>query len=396
MRQVARYTAVILLTLLFVLLTWQFRLVLLLIILSLIIAAAVRPLIVALTKWGFNATAAQIIIYTFGLFVVALAVVAYIRPLAMEIGQLTNWLIVEHERIYAAWLFADEEWKVTLADRIPNPDALYASLLGDEGQLLFRASFGLAQGIATVVGGFLFALVLSIYWSVDQGHFERFWLSFLSVKDRVPARNGWRKIEEEIGRFVLTETTLSVLAAVVLGVGYWVIDIDFPILLGIVGGLSWLIPMIGIFIIGTFVVVVGLILNPTVAIVSLIYTLVIFGLFTFYLEPKLHGRNRYSFITLILVMIPLVRTLGILGFVIAPPIAILLQLVLAGVVRYRNRSNKTVVQLAELEERFYALRDSSKQGDEDNHPPEIENILNRLEKVIKKAHAVIPEAANSK
>lgn len=392
MKEVARYTAVILLTLAAVFLAWQFRVVLLLIVVSLIVAAVVRPFIIYLVRLKMPATVAQIIIYTLGLTAIALAVGVFIRPLAVEVGQLTNWLIVEHERVYLLWLFSDEPWRVSVAEQLPNPDELYTALFGNDGELFLTATFGFVQGAATVVGGFLFALVLSIYWSVDQARFERFWLSFLSVENRVRARNGWRKMEQEIGRFVRIETMLSLLCMVLLGVGYWLLKMQFPILLALIGGLAWFLPLIGIFVIGIPVFLLGLQISPALAFAGSGFTLFVFSLLTFYLEPKLQGRSRFSYITLILVMIPLVTSFGLLGFVIAPPLAITIQLVFSGLMRYRaSGREETAVQLAQIERRFDELRENSKDDEDIIHPPEIENILQRLQALIQKSKVVYSE-----
>lgn len=386
MRQVARYTAVILLTLCSIILAWQFRSVLLLFVLSLIVAAAVRPIIGTFVNKGVPATVAQIIVYLVVLLGLGGGIYLISAPLSIEVGQLSNWLIMEYERITAMMLSTDG-WQQTLASRLLAPNDLYTAVFGNNAQLFFETTLGVAQGVVGLLVGFIFVLVLSIYWSIDQGHFERLWLSILSVEHRVPARNGWRAMEKEIGRFVRVEFILFLMTLCLLGVGYQLIGVRYPILLAILGGLAWLLPVVGVILIAIPAYWIGSLMGTAVGILTLIYTLIVFAFLNFYLQSRLHDRSRYSSITLLLIMIPLVDTLGLLGFLIAPPIAIAIQLIFAGVVRYYTQVEKTAVQLSKIEDRFETIKETNT---EQLYPPELENILQRLDTLITKAQQLTP------
>lgn len=393
MRQIARITAVILLTLTGLLLAWIFRSVILLVLLSVIIAASIRPLIQQLAKHGIPLIAAQIIIYfSCILFVISLFIAAGPR-LAVEIGEFSNWLITEHQRLHAVWL-SGAPWQQAIAGQMMSPNELYAALLGDNGQLFLRATFGLVQSFATLTASFLFVLFLSVYWNIDQGHFERLWLSLLSVEVRVKAREGWRQIETEIGNFVRSEITQFIIATFLLAIGYYLIGVRFPLLLSIMGGLSLLLPVVGVVLIFVPILIIGLISGGYVALLAMGYTYALFIGLHYLIEPQLHDRSRYSGITLLLVMIPLVDSFGLMGFVIAPPLAIFLQLLFAGLVRFNLQSYETAVQLNQIEKRLHKIKFAIN-GDADRSP-EMENFLSRLQHLIEKAQTINPNSSRQR
>lgn len=67
-----------------------------------------------------------------------------------------------------------------VAERLPAPSALFGALTGEEGQLVLPTLLGFTQNNISVVSAALVILFLSIYWSIDQVHFERLWLSLWS------------------------------------------------------------------------------------------------------------------------------------------------------------------------------------------------------------------------
>src|SRR6185369_9351425 len=88
-------------------------------------------------------------------------------------------------------------------------------------------------------------LILSVYWSTNQVHFERLWLSLLPAEQRKLARNVWRTIELELGAYIRSEIIQSFLAGFLLTIGYWMLGCPYPALLGVFGAIAWLIPLVG-------------------------------------------------------------------------------------------------------------------------------------------------------
>jgi len=70
---------------------------------------------------------------------------------------------------------------------------------GQPGQLVLPAVLGFTQGLGGGFSAVLVILLLSLYWSINQIHFERLWLSLLPSGQRKQARGVWRTIEPDLG-----------------------------------------------------------------------------------------------------------------------------------------------------------------------------------------------------
>jgi len=114
MKRLMGYTAVVLATLLVLQILWEFRLVVLLFLLSLFVAAAIRPFVNQLTQWGLPRVAAQLLLYVVGIGSLLLLLVLLADTLFMELNILANRIVIEYESVYRAWQ-EGSAWQQTAA-----------------------------------------------------------------------------------------------------------------------------------------------------------------------------------------------------------------------------------------------------------------------------------------
>lgn len=393
MKRLAGYTAVVLATLGAFVILWQFRSVLILFVLSLVVAAAVRPLLSRLVDIGIPAAIALLLIYLVGLSGLALTIYLIAGQLVDELRLLSNYLVVLYDRTYVTWQ-AGTPFQDAVASRLPRPGELSEFVTSPEGLQFVQAAMGFTQGLAAGIGGLALIIVLSIYWSADQNHFERLWLSALSAGRRVQARQAWRNIETALGAYVRSEFIQAVLAAFLLGLGYWVMGLTYPVLLALLSGVAWLIPLAGVVIILIGALLVGLASGGVVvAAVALAYTSLVLLFLEYFLEPRLFRNQRYSGLLTILIMLPLVYTYGLIGFVIAPPLAVALQLVIGHIAKQylQPQTRLPASEIAELEHRYQELVATFTDEKDEAIPPEIASILERLERLLRQARQLAPE-----
>ena len=95
-------------------------------------------------------------------------------------------------------------------------------MTGDQGQLVLPAILGFTQGLGDILSG---ALII----------FERLWLSLLPSGQRKQARGILRTIEQDLGAYIRSEVIQSLLAGLLLSLGYWLLGSPYPTLLASVG-----------------------------------------------------------------------------------------------------------------------------------------------------------------
>lgn len=386
MKRLAFYTVVIALTLATLIILWQFRSVAILLILSLVLTAALRPSVEFFIGRGLRPGLARALSYLLMLLIVGLGLFLIISPLVEELRILSNYLVVVYDNTYRAWS-AGTELQQAISGRLPAPDQLGEMMGGPAGGTALQLLFGVTQNAAAIVAGLVIVVVLSLYWSADRTHFERLWLSVLPAGRRIQARRIWQKTEGTMGAYMRSEVIQSFLAVVLLVIGYAVIGNDFPILNGLLAGLAWLIPLVGFVFAALISFLFGLASTGGLltAISSLILTIVVLAFLEFLVEPRLFRRSQFSGVLIIFFIVMMVEVYGLTGFLIAPPLAVATQVLAGQVIQALRQPTVATVEFETLEKRLAAVSAHYEDGDGDEQapmPPEIASLYQRLSELV--------------
>lgn len=393
MKRLATYALIILATLAALVLLWTFRTVVILFILSLFTGAAARPVIRRLEDIGLSLPLAIILTYALGLGVVALWAYIISQSMFGEIQALLNEIASGYDILYTVWSDGTM-FQQALAGRLPPPNRLYEALAAEEGTVLAQALFTALQSIATLLGSIGIVLVLSIYWSIDRAHFERLWLSLLPANQRNRARQVWRAVEEGVAAFIRSEAIQGFMAVLLLAIGYLLMQIDYPTLLALIGAVAWLIPIVGFVFAVIPAVVVGLTMSPGMAILAGAFTLAVFLLLEFFVEPRLfHRRQLYSSLFVVLLMIPLFDAYGFVGLLAASPLAVGIEILLVKLLGPRRVDVQPVYPSARIEELEARLEELQAETPEHELSPELTNLLKRLDSLLDKANEAVSQDA---
>jgi predicted PurR-regulated permease PerM len=250
------------------------------------------------------------------------------------------------------------------------------------------ALLGFTQGIGSIVEATIVILFLSLYWSINQIHFERLWLSLLPSGQRKQARGIWRTIEPEIGSYTRGQVIQSLLAGLLLGLGYWVLGSPYPALLGLVGALACLIPVVGAVLVIIPVLLVGLLTSVQLSLFTTLYALVILIALGVWVKPRLFNRRWDNPILTIVLLIFLATAFGLVGIIVAPLLSIVCQILWSRLVSHRAVSG-AAAQISDLKERQALVWASIKEMD--GPPlPLVTSSMQRLTHLMEKAEPILP------
>jgi putative permease len=393
MRRVAGYTALALLTLAALFILWQFRAVIALFLFSLALAAAVRPAVTRLAQRRVPLLVALVITYVTGLVILVVLLQIIFTSLIQEIPQMANNLAVTYELLQPQWL-EGSTFQRAVAGQLPPPRQVYAAITGERGEMLFQTVFGITRSVILLLAGFASVLLLSVYWSADQVHFERLWLSLLPPNRRAQAREISRQIEANLGSYLRSEIIQSILAGVLLGIGYSWIGLNYPVTLALLGALAWFVPIVGAFLAIIPVVLVGLMNSPLLSLTAAVYTLLVLLVLEFLIEPRLFDRRRHNPLLTVLLMIPLADAYGIPGLMLAPVLAASSQITLASLLnvnghREARPAKEPTLRIDELRQRLVAIQ-TMLASPYYPRTPEVTNFIERLSTLISKAGQTLP------
>lgn len=400
MKRIAWYATVVLATITGLIILWQFRQALLLFLLSLATAAAFRPLIAFFTDHRLPRSIALLLSYLIilGLTIGILGVIS--GPLIRDMEQATNNFTASYEQIQAKWPESGVPFQRMLANQLPPPTDLFGGMAKQEG---FQGLMGVTTNLISFLGSLGLILILSLYWSADSKQFERLLLSLIDVGKRPTARMIWRAIEKGIGAYIRSEFTQSMLAGILLWLGYRVIGLDYPVLLAVIGSLAWLIPWFGAVIAVVPALVVGLGSGILPGILATIYAVVVLVVMEHIIEPRIFWRKNYSPVILVLVMLVLAEAYGLLGLILAPLASAGIQIVFKYLLHPDtsfeapdiNPDEEPARLASSLREQMAETRDALLAQDE-SLSPEIMSLLQRLERLVLEANHYLDSTAEEK
>jgi predicted PurR-regulated permease PerM len=385
-KQLVRFGLAVMTTLLALVVLWQFRIVVVYVLISLMLAAALRPLVQRLVGRGFVARMAWILLYLVALGSFGFLLFLTGKTAINEIQQFAQTVSVQDEWSLPVWL-QGSSFQQALVGRLPPPSMLFEAVTGDQGQLVLPAILGFSQGIGSVVYGVFIILFLSIYWSINQIHFERLWLSLLPSGQRKQARGVWRTVEPEIGAYIRGEVIQSLLAGLLLGLGYWLLGSPYPALLALAGALASLIPVVGIVLVVIPPLFVGLLTSVQLGLLTALYALVVMIALGIWVKPRLFNRRWDNPILTVVLLIVLADAFGLVGIIIAPPVSVVCQILWSRLVSRRAVSG-AAAQVSDLIERQARMWDTIREMD--GPPPAVvTSSMERLARLIEKAEPIL-------
>jgi predicted PurR-regulated permease PerM len=384
MTRVAINTLTVLATLTGLAIVWQFRGAALIFCMSLALAAAVRPAIEYFMRRGFPRSLSVAATYLPLLGVIGLLLFLSVNRLGQELNKMADDSAKVYQQINEHW--RQGNWfEQEVARALPASDTVEKSQHSGWELDFAKTLFGLTLSVAGMIFDALLIIVMSVYWSLDRVHFERLWLSLLSAGTRTSARQIWRAIETEIGKYLRSEFLQSLLAGLLLAFGFTVIGSPYPVLLALIGAAAWLIPWAGV-----VFAVLGLIVSSAPSLIidptwhsaaalagGVLYTCLILLLLEIVVEPRLFDRQRYSAVLSAFIAISLALVWGVFGLLVGPPLALVLQVF--GGYLYRRRlglMSETVPSPAEMAARLSALKNSLIAAE--SPPPEVLSMVDRL------------------
>jgi putative permease len=365
---------------------WQFRRVAVMVLASLALAAAVRPFARHYARQGFALRLVLIFLVVLVLAGSGILSVQGAGSIFSEIRQLANTLAVHDVWILPDWLQGTALPQL-LDQRIPSPSKLFTALTGDQGQLVLPTILGFTRGIAGLVSGILIVFFLSIYWSLNQAHFERLWLSLLPPGQRSRMRTIWQAIEADLGAYIRSQVVQSLLAGLLLGLGFWALGSSYPTLLALTGALVYLIPMAGVGLALILPLFVGLLTSLQLGLFMVLYSLVVLIALEVWVKPRLFNHRQYNPILTILILIALANAFGVIGIIAAPPLSAAIQILWKHLIIHPI-GPRAAYQITDIKNR-HALLQEAIGVMQSPPPPSVTNSMLRLTGLIEKAEPVL-------
>jgi putative permease len=360
MKQTVWYVLVIAITLIVLILLWQFSISIILFALSLAVAAALRPIVNDIAIRTRSKRFALGLIYSLVIGSILVILVVGGQLLLRDLQKVTDDFANSYEMIKDDWPREESLFRQSLAEQLPSSDALYQAMTSQEGLIILTEGGGLGDFFSSF-GYIAIIIVLSIYWSADQLRFERITVSLFPTDHRPKALHILRTVEKGVGAYLRSELLQSLLAGLILGVGYWLIGLRYPALLAVWGAIVRLIPWFGVLIAVLPLFFLGIGTIPFSSLLAALYTVLVLLVVRTVVEPRIVDQRRNNSLLIVFFVVILAEAFGLIGVLLAPPLAVALQIFLQELYPlFARRYSQELHQAFELKKRLSRLRRSVK------------------------------------
>jgi len=286
--------------------------ILLLLFLTIIIVAALNPIVNWMSK--FFSRTISVIILSFALVLVLTAIGFLIIPqLIGQLGQLSINLPLILNRITPIY--------ANIHDFVPNYQEILFNISSQLGRLtsgLFATTLGFINGIVA----FVTVIFLTFYILLEKEPVKTFIETIVAPEKKKNFYEIVKRISNKLGGWLRGQITLMTLVGILNGIALLIIGVPYALTLAIWGGLTEIIPYLGPWLGLIPAVIVALTISPIKALFVLIVYLVIQQIEAQFLVPKVMGKAvGLSPVIIIIAVLVGAKLFGILGILIAVPIA---------------------------------------------------------------------------
>ena len=134
------------------------------------------------------------------------------------------------------------------------------------------------------------------------------------------------------------------LAVILLGIGYQVLGLQYPVALALIGAIGWLIPWVGVLLACDPRRVGGTVQQLALGLLAAAFTIGVLCFLEFVVEPRLFNRRRFSSLLVVIVVLVLVDEYGLIGILLAPPLAAAIQILAGHLMRPTPTAKTTLAQ----------------------------------------------------
>lgn len=292
--------------------------VLLIVFVSLVMAAAIDPSITRLERRGVPRAAGIAIIYVGLVAVLSLIVVLFVPLVVDQVTQFASAFPRLYQRSFDAFQdFSDP----TVLNGLEQALNSVAENISQFTTGFFSRIINLFGGLASFIG----VLVLTFYLTMEEKGMKRIAIDLAPAKHRPYLTQVFHRIEDRLGAWLRGQLLLGLIIAVLTYIGLSLLGVKYALVLSLIAGVTELVPIVGPLIGAIPAIIVALSQNPILGVWVLAMYIVIQQLENNLIVPKvmskITGLNPVIVIVSILVGAKLA---GITGIILAVPTIVII------------------------------------------------------------------------
>lgn len=299
--------------------------ILIVVLIAVIVASAVRPLVLRLMKWRVSEGLAIMLVYTSIVVLIAVVLLGVFPPI---VNQLSSY--IENDERLANRLINAQSWlQRTVSEQtgqeitLVEPDEI-RSAVSNLVVRIQRTAPNLISEAGATVGEAILVFVLGVYWLTSRDRAVRFIMELFPLETRDKVDDVAIEIEAALGTYVRGVFLVSTIVGIANAVILLILGVPNAALYGFIIGATTALPIVGGFIGAGVSTILALLLSPTP-----LHALAVLGTFVFvqqfethWLTPRTMSKSVGIDPIFIIVVVVIGFTLnGVIGALLAVPVA---------------------------------------------------------------------------
>jgi predicted PurR-regulated permease PerM len=292
---------------------------------GIVLAEGMRPLVGGLCARGLPRPIAVLLLYGVAVAVLGLLAWILVKPLVVQVAAFVTAL--PRYVAQAQHLLGEAQ---RFIGRTPQAAAALNALSGQLGGLAQQIPLLVVNASLTLVGvlfEFIEILLIAFFWLTATAGLKEFVVGLLPTSAQDAARGIFAELSHNLGGYVRGVVINMIVIGLLSGAGVAVLGVPYPVLLGMIAGLTEVLPIVGPWISGTVAVLVA------VATQGLLKGVEVVALFA--VIQTIEGNTLVPYVmyrttalnplTVLVAVLAGGTIMGLVGAVLAVPVAVVLE-----------------------------------------------------------------------
>lgn len=283
---------------------------------GIVISLGLDPAVSFLERLGIHRLLGTILVFVLLLLVFTSAIVLIVPTLVVEVGAFLTQFNEAFSQFFGFGV----------------PEAAIESLstnLNKALGFLTSTKISITGAISSVFNKIVLVvatIIISFYLSIEKNGTERLLRIILPTAYERSVLKIFSRFKKKVRRWLITQLALSLIIGIVVSVGLWLLGVRYALTLGILAAVFELVPVIGPILSGGVALLIALPESLTLALYVLIFFIIVQQLENNVLIPFIMSKSlRVHPVMVLVALLAGARAAGLVGIVLAVPIAILAQ-----------------------------------------------------------------------
>jgi predicted PurR-regulated permease PerM len=202
---------------------------------------------------------------------------------------------------------------------------------------LLTGAAGVGKGIGValqIVSFMLVTPIVTFFVLRDFAGIVRSVARLVPVPQRASAENFFREFDELLGKFLRSQLLVSLIVGLIIGLGFWIVQFPYALLLGVIAGVFNIVPYLGMVLTVTPAVLIALVSGDVLAgLAKVVGVFVVEQVLENIISPRIVGKSvGLHPVWVMLSIVFFSFFFGPIGLLIAVPMAVAIKLLLASLV----------------------------------------------------------------